>query len=102
MESLGQLSNIFAQKRTDRSRPKSRHLKPSSLSIADSMKTEARMAARAYWQGEIRLALVSIPVEIYPASKTGAKISFNQNHEPSGKRIKYEKVVPGNHGCCCP
>ena len=53
------------------------------------------MAARAYWQGQIRLALVSIPVEIYSASKTGAKISFNQIHEPSGKRIKYEKVVPG-------
>ena len=53
------------------------------------------MAARAYWQGQIRLALVSIPVEIYSATKSGAKISFNQVHEPSGKRIKYEKVVPG-------
>lgn len=53
------------------------------------------MAARAYWQGQIRLALVSIPVEIYSAAKTGAKISFNQIHEPSGKRINYEKVVPG-------
>lgn len=53
------------------------------------------MAARAYWQGQIRLALVSIPVEIYSASKSGAKISFNQIHEPSGKRIKYEKTVPG-------
>ncbi|ABC62918.1 Ku protein [Erythrobacter litoralis] len=53
------------------------------------------MAARAYWQGQIRLALVSIPVEIYSASKSGAKISFNQIHEPSGKRISYEKVVPG-------
>ena len=53
------------------------------------------MAARAYWQGQIRLALVSIPVEIYSATKSGAKISFNQIHEPSGKRISYEKVVPG-------
>ena len=53
------------------------------------------MAARAYWQGQIRLALVSIPVEIYAASKSGARISFNQIHEPSGKRIAYEKVVPG-------
>ncbi|RIV92759.1 Ku protein [Aurantiacibacter xanthus] len=53
------------------------------------------MAARAYWQGQIRLALVSIPVEIYPASKSGAKIRFNQIHEPSGKRVHYEKVVPG-------
>ena len=53
------------------------------------------MAARAYWQGQIRLALVSIPVEIYSATKSGAAIAFHQIHEPSGKRIKYEKVVPG-------
>jgi len=53
------------------------------------------MAARAYWQGQIRLALVSIPVEVYSAVKSGAKVSFNQIHEPSGKRIHYEKVVPG-------
>jgi DNA end-binding protein Ku len=53
------------------------------------------MAARAYWQGQIRLALVSIPVEIYPATKSGAAVSFRQIHEPSGKPIKYEKVVSG-------
>ena len=53
------------------------------------------MAARAYWQGQIRLALVSIPVEVYSATKSGAQISFNQIHEPSGKRIHYEKVVEG-------
>jgi DNA end-binding protein Ku len=53
------------------------------------------MAARAYWQGQIRLALVSIPVEIYTATKTGAQITFHQIHEPSGQRIKYEKIVPG-------
>lgn len=53
------------------------------------------MAARAYWQGQIRLALVSIPVEIYSATKSGATIAFRQIHEPSGKPIRYEKVVPG-------
>lgn len=53
------------------------------------------MAARPYWKGQIRLALVSIPVEIYPATRSGATIAFNQIHEPSGQRIKYEKVVPG-------
>src|SRR5215213_6262631 len=52
-------------------------------------------AARPVWRGQIRLALVSIPVEIYPATKSGAQIQFHQVHEPSGKRIKYEKVVPG-------
>jgi len=53
------------------------------------------MAARAYWQGQIRLALVSIPVEIYSATRSGARISFRQIHEPSGKPISYEKVVAG-------
>ena len=53
------------------------------------------MAARAIWRGQIRLALVSIPVELFPATKSGAQIQFHQVHEPSGKRIRYEKVVPG-------
>ena len=53
------------------------------------------MAARPYWKGQIRLALVSIPVEIYSATRSGATVAFNQIHKPSGKRIKYEKVVPG-------
>src|ERR1700712_3419361 len=53
------------------------------------------MAARAYWQGQIRVASVSIPVEVYPATKSGPAIGFHQIHEPSGKRIRYEKVAEG-------
>jgi len=53
------------------------------------------MAARPIWRGQIRLALVSIPVELFPATKSGASIAFHQVHEPTGKRIRYEKVVPG-------
>ena len=53
------------------------------------------MAARAYWQGQIKLALVSIPVEIYSATRSGATVSFKQIHEPSGKPVHYEKVVTG-------
>lgn len=53
------------------------------------------MAARPYWKGQIRLALVTIPVEIYSAVKGSSAISFRQIHEPSGKPIQYEKVVPG-------
>ena len=53
------------------------------------------MAARAFWSGRLRLALVTIPVEIVPATKSASRISFHQIHEPSGKRIRYEKVVPG-------
>ncbi|HEX8446061.1 MAG TPA: Ku protein [Sphingomonas sp.] len=53
------------------------------------------MAARPYWRGQIRLALVSIPVEIYSATRSGAAVAFHQIYEPTGQRIKYEKVVPG-------
>jgi len=53
------------------------------------------MAARPIWRGQIRLGLVSIPVELFSATRSGASIQFHQVHEPSGKRIKYEKVVPG-------
>ncbi len=52
-------------------------------------------APRAYWSGQLRLALVSIPVEIYSAARSSGGIAFHQIHEPSGKRVKYEKTVPG-------
>ncbi|MCY0094346.1 Ku protein [Hoeflea ulvae] len=53
------------------------------------------MAARPIWKGQLRLSLVSIPVEMYSATKTGARISFRQIHGPSGKPVRYEKTVPG-------
>lgn len=53
------------------------------------------MAARPLWSGQLRLSLVSLAVDLYSATQSGARISFRQIHEPSGKRIRYEKVVPG-------
>ena len=53
------------------------------------------MASRAIWKGQLRLSLVSIPVEIHSATKSGARISFRQIHGPSGKPVRYEKTVPG-------
>ena len=48
-----------------------------------------------YWRGFLRLQLVSINVDIYSAVDSKSDITFNQIHKPTGKRIKYEKVVPG-------
>ena len=45
------------------------------------------MPARPIWRGQIRLALVSIPVELFPATRSGAQIQFHQVHEPSGQRV---------------
>ena len=53
------------------------------------------MAARPLWKGQLRLSLVAMAVELYSATRSGARISFRQIHEPTGKRIRYEKVVPG-------
>lgn len=53
------------------------------------------MASRAVWKGQLRLSLVSIPVEIHSATRSGARVSFRQIHGPSGKRVRYEKTVPG-------
>ena len=53
------------------------------------------MAARPVWKGQLRLSLVSIAVELYSATVTGARVSFRQIHKPSGKPINYEKVAAG-------
>lgn len=52
-------------------------------------------AKRAYWSGQLRLSLVSIPIDVFPATVSTAKLSFRQIHKPSGKPIRYEKTVTG-------
>ncbi len=50
---------------------------------------------RPIWKGQLRLSLVSIAVELFTATKSNARPSFRQIHEPTGKPINYEKVVAG-------
>lgn len=50
---------------------------------------------RPIWKGQLRLSLVSIPVEMFTATKSSAKPTFRQIHEPTGKPIHYSKVVDG-------
>ncbi|MDX9740165.1 MAG: Ku protein [Gammaproteobacteria bacterium] len=52
-------------------------------------------APRAYWKGYLRLSLVSIAVEMFPALESGSRPAMHQIHRPSGRRIRYEKTVPG-------
>jgi DNA end-binding protein Ku len=53
------------------------------------------MAPRAFWTGNLRLSLVTIPIRLYPATSSERKIELHQIHEPTGKRIRYQKVAPG-------
>jgi DNA end-binding protein Ku len=52
------------------------------------------MAPRAFWTGHLRLSLVNIPVRLYPATTSERAIAFHQIHEPTGKRVRYQKIVP--------
>lgn len=52
------------------------------------------MAPRAYWRGTIRLSLVSVPVSLFPATSSGRRLSFRMIHEPSGERVRYQRIVP--------
>lgn len=52
-------------------------------------------AGRPVWSGSLRLALVTVQVQLFSAIQTGARLSFHQIDQKSGKRIRYEKVAPG-------
>src|SRR5215510_8576494 len=51
--------------------------------------------SRAYWKGFLRLSLVTIGVHIHNAVESKSEISFRQIHKPTGRRVNYQKVVPG-------
>ena len=51
--------------------------------------------ARAYWKGFLRLSIVPFPAEIYTPVESKSEISSRKIHKPPGRRISYEKVVPG-------
>ena len=50
---------------------------------------------RAQWKGHLRLSLVTIAVELHAATQTGARLALHQIDSKTGKRIRYEKIVPG-------
>ena len=50
---------------------------------------------RAQWKGHLRLSLVTIAVELHAATEASARPGLHQIDRKSGKRIRYEKIVPG-------
>jgi DNA end-binding protein Ku len=50
---------------------------------------------RAYWKGHLRLSLVAIAVELHTATTSASRLGLHQLDKKSGKRIRYEKIVPG-------
>jgi DNA end-binding protein Ku len=52
------------------------------------------MAPRAYWQGHLRLSLVSFAIRLYPAFAPARQTSFHQIDKKSGRRVRQQLVVP--------
>lgn len=58
-------------------------------------------ARRPYWNGYLMLSLVNIAVELHSATTSGHHIRLNMIHQPSGKRIRYQKVAEGMGPAVC-
>jgi DNA end-binding protein Ku len=52
------------------------------------------MAARATWKGYLKISLVNIPVKVFPATDSGATLSFNQLHGECQTRIQQKRWCP--------
>ncbi len=52
------------------------------------------MAARATWKGYLKISLVNIPIKVFPATESGAAISFNQLHGECQTRIQQKRWCP--------
>ncbi len=50
---------------------------------------------RAYWKGHLKLSLVTIAVDLNPATESASRLQLHQIDKNTGKRIRYEKTVPG-------
>jgi len=49
-------------------------------------------ATRPSWKGYIKLALVSCPVALWPATSASERIAFRQINKKTGNRIRYQSV----------
>ena len=52
------------------------------------------MPARPTWKGYLKISLVNIPVKVYPATDSGATLSFNQLHGECQTRIQQKRWCP--------
>jgi DNA end-binding protein Ku len=49
------------------------------------------MAARATWKGFLKISLVNIPIQVFPATESSGSIAFNQLHGECQSRIQQKR-----------
>jgi DNA end-binding protein Ku len=52
------------------------------------------MSARPVWKGFLKIALVTIPIKVFPATESSSGLSFNQLHADCQSRIQQKKWCP--------
>ena len=52
------------------------------------------MPARSTWKGYLKISLVTIPIKVFPATDSGATLSFNQLHAECKTRIQQKRWCP--------
>jgi DNA end-binding protein Ku len=52
------------------------------------------MPARPTWKGYLKISLVNIPIKVFPATDSGATLSFNQLHAECQTRIQQKRWCP--------
>lgn len=50
---------------------------------------------RPSWTGQLRFSLVTIPVQLFSASKSSRNIALHQLHKPTLKRVHQQPIVEG-------
>ena len=55
------------------------------------------MATRPIWRGQLRLALVSCPVRLTPATTSSEHIRFHKLNRKTGNRLR-QQMVDSNTG----
>src|SRR5690606_36666263 len=53
------------------------------------------MALRPYWSGQIRLSLVTMPVDVYAALYRSSQVPLHKIYRPTNQRVHCQKVVDG-------
>ena len=51
------------------------------------------MTGGPFWSGQLRISLISFWIQLFPATKTQAEISFHQIDRVSGVRVRHKNVI---------
>lgn len=51
------------------------------------------MALRPYWSGQIRLSLVTLPVNLYAAISSARQVPLHEIYKHTGERVRHQKMV---------